>query len=251
MHPTVLIVAVLLLHGVSGHLFPRALPQKLTKHMQLSMTKVHTRQSDVGVCINNKIEDAFKENATLEAICEAAALKAENDIDDGDDDDLSQSEVNAIFSVLCIPGCGNAFIRAADDCGYFDGGDAPLKDVFIGMCGTNENGNKCYQIYTDAIDSLESQDPCFETYFRSKVCNCRSALLQDVSDQGCCLDVYYDLAERLAERRGTDIKVSDFYDGCDVNYPSGCNNSPIGSGFMPQVALVTLISALIFSVLLS
>ena len=249
MHPTVPIVAVLLLHGVSGHLFQQDLSQKLTKHLQFPIAKRVPRQSDESVCIGNKIEEAFKENATLEAICEAAVLKVENDFDDNDDD-LSQSEVNAIFSVICIPDCGNAFISAADDCGYFDGDDAPLKDVLIGLCGTNENGVKCYQIFEDSLDTLESQDPCLETYFRFKVCNCRSALLQDVREQGCCLDVYYDLAEELAMQRGTDLEVSDFYDGCDVNYPSGCNNSPIGSGFMPaQIALVTLISALIFSVL--
>ena len=247
MHPTVLIVAVLLLHGVSGHLFPRTLPQKLTRHMQLPLVKGHTRQSDD--CIGNKIDEIFKENATLEAICDAAALKAENDIDDGDDDNLSQSEVNAIFSVLCIPGCGNAFIRAADDCGEFDGDDAPFKDFYIGLCGTNQDGDTCYQLYTDAIDSLDSQDPCFETYFTTKVCTCQSALEQDVRDQGCCLDVYYDFVQQIVD--DTDFNVRDFYDTCDVNYPSGCNNSPISSGFMPQVALVTLISALIFSVLLS
>ena len=150
MHPTVLIVAVLLLHGVSGHLFQQDLSQKLTKHLQFPIAKRVTRQSNESVCISDKIEEAFKENATLEAICEAAVLKAENDFDENDfddnDDDLSQSEVNAVFSVICTPDCGHAFISAADDCGHFDGEDALLKDVFIGLCGTNENGHKCYQI---------------------------------------------------------------------------------------------------------
>ena len=245
MHPTVLIVAVLLLHGVSGHLFPRALPYKPTKHMQLP--KYHTRQSDVDECIDNKIDEAFQENATLEAICKTAAEEADADIND--DDDLTQSEINAIFSVLCRPDCGNVYLSAADDCGEFDGDDAPLRDFFIDICGTNQNGDKCYEIYGDAVDALISEEPCFETYFATKVCNCQSALSQDVREQGCCLDIYYDLIEGF--QNGTDYKASDFFDGCDVNYPSGCNNSPLGSGFMPQVALVTLISALIFSVLLS
>ena len=43
---------------------------------------------------------------------------------------------------------------------------------------------------------------------------------------------------------------SELYDACDVDQPTACNNSP-GSGFVPQNALVTLISALIFSVVLS
>ena len=74
----------------------------------------------------------------MAVICKTGVEEAENDLDD-DDDDLSQSDVNAIFGVLCIPDCGNLFIGAADDCGYFDGDDAPSKDLFIGMCGTNQN----------------------------------------------------------------------------------------------------------------
>ena len=242
MHPTVLVVVVLLLHGVSGHLFPRALPQKLTNHMHL---KDHTRQSDVDQCVDNKLEEAFNKNATLAAICKAALLKAENDLDN-DDDDLSQSDVNAIFGALCIPDCGNVYIRAADDCGGFDGDDAPLKDFFIGMCGTNQNGDKCYQLYTDAIDSLISEARCYQDYVRYRECNCRSQLTQTVGEQGCCLDIYHDLLDKEE-----DYDPIDLYHECNVDLPSGCNNSPISSGFMPQVALVTLISALIFSVLLS
>ena len=164
MHPTVLIVAVLLLHGVSGHLFPRALPNKLTKHMQL-----HTRQSDAEVdeCIDKRLEEALQENVTLAFICETAAEEVENDLDDDDDDDLSQSEVDAGFSVFCIPDCGNIFLSVADDCGYFKGDDAYLRDVLIGLCSTNENGDKCYESFVDAINitvlsevDVENQQSC-------------------------------------------------------------------------------------------
>ena len=44
---------------------------------------------------------------------------------------------------------------------------------------------------------------------------------------------------------------SALYDACAVGLPTACNNSPIGSGFMPQIAPVSLISALIFSVVCS
>ena len=274
MHPTVLIVAVLFLHGVSGHLFPRALPYELTKHMQLP--KHLTRQSDVDQCVDNKLEEAFNINATLAAICEAAFLKAEIVIDN-DDDDISQSDVNTVFGALCIPDCGNVYICAADDCGGFDGDDAPLKDFFIDMCGTNQNGDKCYQLYTDAIDSLTSEVRCYQDYVRYRECNCRSQLTQGIREHGCCLDIYHEIPRNY--------DPSDLYDVCNVDLPSGCNNSPItagnssitagnspttytadnspttaddnttteksGYGMMIQVALVTLISALIFSVLLS
>ena len=238
MHPTVLIVAVLLLHGVSGHLFQRALPHKLTKHMQFN-----TRQSDAEVdeCINKRLEEALTNSTS----CLVAAEETETEFDD-DDDDQSQEVINAIYSVFCRPECGNVFISAADECGYFEGDDALLRDVLIDLCGTNENGDKCYELIDEALDTINSQDACLETYFTTEVCTCRPALLEDVREHGCCLDIYYDIVQEE-----TDYKVSDFYDACDVNYPSGCNNSPLGSGFMPQVALVTLISALIFSVLLS
>ena len=241
MHPTVLIVAVLLLHGVSGHLFPRTRPFDLTKHMQLH--KVHKRQSDVDECIEEKITRIFQKNLTLATVCNIAGEGAEEEFDD---DDLSQPAIDAVYSVICRPECGNVFLSAADDCGYFKGENATLRDVIIGLCGTNQGGDKCYEILVDAEEILDSQESCYLSFLANKECDCKAELQEAVRDQGCCLDIYYDVIEKEL-----DEKVSDLYDACDVNYPSGCNNSPIGSGFMPQVALVTLISALIFSVLLS
>ena len=242
MHPTVLIVAVLLLHGVSGHLFQRALPYELTKHMQLH--KVHKRQSDADECIEKKIEEAFKDNITLAITCNVAGEGAE---EEADDDDLSQEEINEVYSVICKPECGNVFISAADDCGFFKGENATLRDIFIGLCGTNQNGDRCYEILVATEETVESQESCFLSYLADKECDCKAALQEAVREEGCCLDIFYDVVE---EDYGE--KPSDLYDACDVNYPSGCDNSPLaGSGFMPQVALVTLISALIFSVMFS
>ena len=240
MHPTVLVVAVLLLHGVSGHLFQRALPYELTKHMQLH--KVHKRESDVDECIEGKITRAFQNNLTLAAVCNFAGEGAEEEFDD---DDLSQPEINAVYSVICRPECGNVFLSAADDCGYFKGENATLRDAIIGLCGTNQDGDKCYEIFIDAEEILDSQESCYLSYLEDKECDCKNELQEAVRDQGCCLDIYYDVIEKESGD-----KPSNLYDVCDVNYPSGCNNSPIGSGFMPQVALVTLIFALIFSVVL-
>ena len=85
---------------------------------------------------------------------------------------------------------------AADDCGYFDGDDAYLRDFIIRLCGTNENGDKCYEILDDAVDALDSQDRCLHTYFDIEDCICRSVFLEDIREQGCCIDIYYDSSKR-------------------------------------------------------
>ena len=141
-------------------------------------------------------------------------------------------------------------LSVADDCGEFEEDDDVLsRDFFIGLCGTNENGDKCYESFVDTVNNtILSEFDCYFDYFDDKQCNCRSLLLAEVREKGCCLDPYHDAFEARFEDK---FKLSELYDACDVNYPSGCNNSPIGSGFMPQVALVTLISALIFSVVFS
>ena len=96
--------------------------------------------------------------------------------------------------------------------------------------------------YVDILDKILI--PEIFCYNNSE-CNCRSTLEEAVEEEGCCLNLYQYI-NLFDEDRLTTL-----YDDCDVDFPSGCNNSPVGSGFMPQVALVTLISSLIFSLVFS
>ena len=128
----------------------------------------------------------------------------------------------------------------------------------------------------DAIDLIFDVAYCYGDYTANDVCNCRSELLEAVREQGCCHNVYYDYVNYLWQQQGY-IKADELYDACNVDLPTGCNNSPIaagnkpttvttrnstttaddsttteesGHGVMTQVALVPLISVSIFSVVL-
>lgn len=244
----VLFTATVLLHGVSGHLFPRAIPHVLTKKMEL--TKDYKRQSDIAQCVNDRIDAAFPGNdSDFVSDCRYSAREEFELIDLPDIPDL-QSIINSVFRPFCIPECGNVIIDAYNDCGYFELiGLSGVDDFLIGLCGTNQNGDFCYERYGDAIDLVSSEESCYGDYLATDECNCRSVLLDGVEEQGCCLDAYHDF---FNDNDGF-VKADELYDACNVDLPTGCNNSPItaGSGVITQVApLVTLISALIFSVVL-
>ena len=249
MQPTVLIVAVLLLHGVSGHLFQQVLLHKLTK----PLPKYHTRQldADVDKFIDKRLEAAVRDRSF------SSSRASSCEIDDNVDyNDTTQEEFNAVYSVFCRPECGNTILRIYESIGLFNEGGLFSREFFIGLCGTNENGDKCYESYVDTLN--KTFIPQIFCYNNSE-CNCRSTLLEAVEEGGCCLNLY-----QYFHLFGED-RLTTLYDDCDVDFPSGCNNStirsnnspkgsndsPTGSGFMPQFALVTLIFALIFSVVFS
>lgn len=229
-----LFATMVLLNRVSGHLFQRAIPHVLTKYVKLP--KDYKRQVE---CVNDKFDAAFqRSNSSSVSDCKSSTLE---DIDSEINftNDTSRFQLQ-IFHTLCIPECGNVFLDVLSQCGYFEEFSG-FKDLLIGLCGTNQNGDNCYQmLHGNTIDVMDS---CYESYLASDVCNCRSELLEGVRKQGCCFNVYHDFLAGI----GNFVKLDKFYDVCDVHLPTGCNNSPIGIGLMPQVVVAILISVLIFS----
>lgn len=253
MHPTlfVLLTAMVLLHGVSGHLFPRAIPHMLTKDMALP--KDFKRQTDIVQCVNDRIDAAFPgNNSQFVSDCRYSATE-EFDLVDITDTENLQPLITSVFRTFCIAECGNVIIDAYNDCGYFDQLGLPGIETFlISLCGTNQNGDICYQVYGDALDFLTSEGSCYNSYTVSDQCSCQSELTNGVSEQGCCLDAYHDFRADVASSVGADVNIDELYNACNVDLPTGCNNSPItaGSGFVPHVTLISLISALICTVVL-
>ena len=271
MHPTVRVLvfftATVLLDDVSGHLFPQAishmLRDELTKNMELP--KDYKRQSDSSIqCVSDKLDAAFEGgNSPIASDCRRVEVELERY--DFSDTSSLQSTINSYFSTFCIPECGKVIIDAYNDCEIHVAGE--LVDFAIGLCGTNQNGEKCYEKYGDAIDLIFDVGYCYGDYATNGVCNCRSELLEAVREQGCCHNVYYDYVNYLWQQQGY-IKADELYDACNVDLPTGCNNSPITAvnkptragnsttteesdhGVMTQVALVPLISVSIFSVVL-
>lgn len=223
---------MVLLDGVSSHLFQRAIPHVLTKYI---MTKDYKRQIE---CAYDKFDDAFqRSNSSFVSDCKSWTLE-DTEIDFTTNDNSSFRL--QIFHMFCTPECGKVFLEVLYKCGYFEE-FLGFKDLLVGLCGTNQNGDSCYQmLHGNTIDIIES---CYESYLAIDVCNCQSELLERVKEQGCCLNVYHNFLAGI----GNFVKLDKFYDTCNVLLPTGCNNSPLGIGFVPQVVLVTLFSVFIFS----
>ena len=254
MHPTVyvlvLFTATILLEDVSGHLFPQAishmLRDELTKNMELP--KDYKRQSDSSIqCVSDKLDAAFEgDNSAIASDCRRLEVELEGN--HFSYTSSLQSTINSYYSTFCMPECGKVIIDVYKDCEIA----GEFVDFLIGLCGTNQNGEKCYEKFGDGIDQIVDVGYCYGNYATTGVCTCRSELLEAVREQGCCHNVYYDYANYFWQQQGY-IKADELYDACNVDLPTGCNNSPIGagtSGVMTGVALVTLTSSLIFSVVL-
>ena len=246
----VLLTATVLLHEVSG-LFPRAIPHILTKDVELPK-KEYKRQTDIVQCVNDKLDAAFPgNNSRFVADCRYSATEEFELVDLTDSSNL-QSLITSVFRTFCIAECGNVIMDAYNDCGYFDQIGLPgIEEFLIGLCGTNQYGDICYQLYSDALDLVTSEGSCYNYYVAYDQCDCRSTLLNGVAEQDCCLDVYHDFRADIGSSVGSNVKISELYDACNVELPTGCNNSPITSGsFILQITLITFLFALIFTVVL-
>ena len=79
---------------------------------------------------------------------------------------MSQSSVNTFGRTFCMPKCGNAILAAYEACSGEEL-SSPRKDFYIGLCGTNADGNRCYEIFFNAkshysavIDCPDSSGQC-------------------------------------------------------------------------------------------
>ena len=232
--------AMLLIHGVSCNRYKAAVLKAVDKIQSHSkVTKGDTRQFDDD-CAENELD-----SADISAQCEQEFLALERL--NLDFDNAPQSSFNALFRVLCNPECGQPIFDALRECGTFD--DSPgLFDFFIGLCGTQANGNKCYSSVVSGLDALDPVVDCYIDFFQTGRCICRSDLQDAVSEQGCCLDLYYDyLGTILDEDYDVDFDIDDLFEECNTNLPGGCNNSPISS----SVALVSTTAAVVIALMLS
>lgn len=106
--------------------------------------------------------------------------------------------------------------------GSFDVALPGTEELSIGLCGTNNNGDVCYQLYGIGLDLISSEANCYNTYVSSRTCTCRSTLMNGVARQGCCINVYHDFISGL-----NSYSPNVLYRECNVNRPGDCNNSPL------------------------
>ena len=116
----------------------------------------------------------------------------------------------------------------------------PGSEAFnVGLCGTNEDGNQCYQLYGDGLTIQRTEASCYNTYISMGVCTCQIALTEAVQRQGCCLDGYHDFLSGLGP--SAPYSPSVLYNACNVNRPAGCNNTIAASDSSSSTSVDTTI----------
>ena len=229
MYPAVVILctAMVAIHGVSCHLFPQAILHPLTN---VAHPNEYKRQANTQLqCVSDRLDDAFPGNTSqfVSACKLAAVMEVEADLSDPEQ---LQAVVTVTYNSFCIPECGNIILDAYNDCGVFDTLLPGSEDFFIGLCGTNQNGDLCYQIYSDTVELITSESFCYATYATSSECTCQSILLEGVSQQGCCINAFHKFR---SDAEITDYNPRELYDDCNVALPMDCDNSQFGTEVVP------------------
>ena len=226
---------IILFHGACCYHFPQ--PRTIFKGLTMAANHEYKRQTDSGQCVDDKLD-----SAGVGSTCKMI----------GDDDDIlnldiaSQSEINTYFREFCRPECGNALIKAYQDCQDINDAAQNLIDFLMDLCGTNKNGDTCYTQYVNARNHFSVEESCFDDYTDFGGCSCQSELSDVVQEQGCCVDAYHDYFTDIYP----DFNPRALYNECGVDRPEGCNNSPI-SGSIPLVSTITTTTAVIISFVLA
>ena len=239
----ILCTTMLLLNGGSCHLIPQP-----PDHDSLTSVDQHKRQNptELQQCITAKLNFAFRRNTSrFVSDCRLAAIQAV--IIDRSDVINLKSRIYTTFPTFCIPECGDVVLDAYKACGYLSVSLFPGIEKFTtSLCSTNENGDKCYRHYADAMSLHNFELSCYNYYTQYRTCRpiCESEISRNVSEQGCCFNVYYNLISGLPD---ADDSRRNIYDICNYNLPTvtECKNidsSPsIGSTPLASTILLILV----------
>ena len=122
----------------------------------------------------------------------------------------------------CKPECGIAILEAYENCGEIDSNNQHIVAFFTSLCETNQNGDRCYEMYGSAREHYITEGACYIAYVTIGWCTCRARLSEVVDEQGCCLTAHQDFFTTVFPR----YDPVALYNGCGVDRPEGCNNSP-------------------------
>ena len=237
-----LCTATLLLHGVSCHLFPQAILEKLTNRGTSKLQKSQLDLDTVYQCTLDKFDHAYQGNDShFVTECKSAAVLDQ----ELDPVTANQSTINTGFLTLCVPECGDVLLDAYEDCGLFNSPDD--RKYLAALCGSNGNGDFCYELFLDSMVFLSAAVPCFPG-----TCNCNS-LSEGVGRQGCCIDALTDLVNTMADDLHG-FSLDRVYSECNIAPVAGCDNSPLSGStslhHASYTAAVAMLSALLVSTLL-
>ena len=205
--------AVALLHGASSHLVTESVVTRLIEND--NSTQKYKRQTDDQLqCVSNRLDVIFEGNtASFVSQCKSVAV-AQIQVDTS-----FQEQLSSFYCTYCNRECGDAINDAYDECDLFSILPAGAEAFDIGLCGINEGGSMCYQLYGDGLTIIRTESSCYDTYISRDVCTCQSELSEAVERQGCCLNVYHNYLSGLT------YNPSALYNGCNVNRQSDCTNN--------------------------
>ena len=221
----VVLSAIIVLHGVNSHNFPKQLLD-LTKNLQ-PLKHIKRQDSNItGVCFAETLNERSPE-------CVRQISAADPPDDFG---------LEFLASIICSPDCGQIVLDSLRACGL----TRAEARFFADLCGTNRNGVVCYNALADFLRLIESEEDDVDVCPSTETCpsTCQSNLTQVVNMQGCCLDAVFDFG------RATDPdlfnQVQKRFDSCNIDLPENCNNSPVsGDNSFFQVSGLAIISTLV------
>ena len=213
-----------LFHGASSHLVPNAIvttPIEEDRAVQKYKRDANAQRQ----CVSNRLDATFQGNTSnFVSLCKSVAVGPQID---PSNPTSAQAQIIPIYRIYCISECGTAINDAYRVCGVYSSVPPGSEAFNVGLCGTNEDGNQCYQLYGDGLTIQRTEASCYNTYISMGVCTCQIALTEAVQRQGCCLDGYHDFLLGLGP--SAPYSPSVLYNACNVNRPAGCNNSTIAA----------------------
>ena len=125
--------------------------------------------------------------------------------------------VASFYSTLCLPRCNRALAQFYFECGF-----EALGELFIQLCSTNANNERCYNLIGTFITnatSVQSSCPMNESSCPS---SCQSSILDYCNNVGCCMNVFNTSATPF-------IAANDYrlWASCSVETPGFCTQSTV------------------------
>ena len=187
-----------------------SLTNTFPKPVERAARSIQPRQSSAfGSCTVQQLTNIY---AGYPSDCARVARSASSiDVTDA-------QSVASIYSTLCIPRCNRALVRFYFECGF-----EALGEVFIQLCSTNANNQRCYNLIgTLNTDGARVQSSC-PTSGSSCPSSCRSSIQTFRNNAGCCVNVFNTSA--LTELFAADDNR--LWVSCSVETPGFCTQSTV------------------------
>ena len=191
-----------------------------SKPAERAARSIQPRQSNVvGTCTTQQLRNIY---AGYPSDCAGALQSA------GSADLTDARFVSSLYSTLCLPRCNRAVARFYFECGF-----EAFGELFIQLCSTNANNERCYNLIgTLDTDATRVQSFCPRGGSYSCRSSCRNSIIAYRNHGECCVNVFNTSASTEF------IAANDYslWASCPVVTPGFCTQSTVsrpGSAYIP------------------